>query len=134
MSSLVLLDILYTIIHIAIVGFNLLGWIWKKTCKWHFILLLATAASWCILGIWYGLGYCPVTDWQWQVKSKLGEQNLPASFVEYYAEKMTGSNLPTSLIDSITLAAFLLAVFLSVYVNFFSARISNKSRNKMHDA
>ncbi|MCW3107811.1 MAG: hypothetical protein JWQ09_2317, partial [Segetibacter sp.] len=61
-----------------------------KTKKAHFISILLTAGSWFLLGIWFGWGYCPVTDWQWQVKEKLGEKGLPASFIEYYGEKITG--------------------------------------------
>jgi hypothetical protein len=24
--------------------------------------------------MWYGLGYCPITHWQWIIKTKLGEK------------------------------------------------------------
>jgi hypothetical protein len=89
---------------------------------------MATTASWFILGIWFGLGYCPVTDWQWQVKSKLGERNLPASFIEYYADKITGYNFSTSFIDIVTLVSFLLAVLLSLYFNFIQKSFINKQK------
>jgi hypothetical protein len=128
MNSLHLLDAFLTIVHFAIIVVNLFAWIWKKTRKLHFVLAMATIASWFILGIWFGLGYCPVTDWQWQVKSKLGERNLPASFIEYYAEKLTGYNFSTSLIDIVTLASFLLAVLLSIYFDFFSSNLKKKSK------
>jgi hypothetical protein len=89
---------------------------------------MATLASWFILGLWFGLGYCPVTDWQWQVKSKLGERNLPASFIEYYAEKITSYNFSTSFIDIVTLVSFLLAISFSVYFNFFSSNVKKKPK------
>src|SRR5450756_437447 len=76
-----LLDIFLTFFHLIIIGFILFGWIWPATRKMHFICVLATAASWLLLGLWFGVGYCPVTDWQWQVKAKLGEHDLPASFI-----------------------------------------------------
>ena len=113
-----LLDILLTITHLAIIGFNLFGWIWPATRKAHFICILATAASWFILGIWFGMGYCPITDWQWQIKRKLGESNLPASFIKYYADKIAGKNFSSSFIDTITVVCFAVAALLSVYVNF----------------
>jgi hypothetical protein len=112
------LDILFTIVHLAITGFNLLGWIWPATQKAHFISILITAASWFLLGIWYGIGYCPVTDWQWQVKEKLGEHHLPASFITYMAEKITGKSFSPVFMDTITVICFGLAAGLSVYVNF----------------
>ena len=113
-----LLDIFLSIVHLAIIGFNLFGWIWPSARKAHFISILITAASWFILGIWFGIGYCPVTDWQWKVKEKLGEQNLPASFVTYFANKITGQNFSDAFINKVTVICFALSVLLSIYVNF----------------
>lgn len=104
------LDILFTIFHIALMLFNLTGWIWKKTRKAHLISLALTAGSWAILGIWYGLGYCPLTDWHWAIKEKLGETNLPNSFVKYILDKIFNTDLPAKLVDRITLAGLLAAI------------------------
>lgn len=114
-----ILDWFFTVLHLTIIGFNLLGWIWKKTRKLHFVLVLLTAASWVILGIWFGLGYCPITDWQWEIKERLGETNLPNSFIKYFADKIANSNISADLIDIATASCFGVAVFLSVYLNFF---------------
>ena len=122
MEELQLADIFFTILHLVIIGFNLFGWIFYKTRKAHFITIILTAISWFVLGIWFGVGYCPITDWQWQVKQKLGEQNLPNSFVKYYGEKMMGSRLDTAFVDIVTLTAFLLAATLSIYFRFFSKK------------
>ena len=115
-------DILFTFLHLIIIGFNLLGWIWTKTRKAHFITILLTAASWFLLGIWFGLGYCPITDWQWQLKTKLGETNLPVSFIKYYADKITNTSVDNTIVDIVTLVTFLLAVIATVYVNFIMKR------------
>ncbi|WP_207492246.1 DUF2784 family protein [Aridibaculum aurantiacum] len=124
---LIFLDILLTIIHLVIIGFNLFGWMWKKTQKAHLWFAGLTLGSWLILGIWYGLGYCPVTDWQWQVKRQLGESNLPNSFVKYYADKITGTDISSALIDAVTAVSFALAIMASLYVNF-----GRKSKRKIH--
>lgn len=116
------LDVFLTLVHLVIIGFNLFGWIWMPTRKAHFICVLATAASWFLLGIWFGLGYCPVTDWQWRVKEQLGEHNLPASFVKYYADKISGKNISSSLIDLVTVISFAIAALISVYVNFIKKK------------
>ncbi|MGV3642032.1 MAG: DUF2784 domain-containing protein [Adhaeribacter sp.] len=116
---LALQDLLYTALHLVIICFNLLGWIWPATRKLHLIGVLLTAASWLLLGLWYGIGYCPITDWQWQVKEQLGEQDLPASFIKYYADKLSGRDVPATLVDLVTAGSFALAAGLSVYVNFF---------------
>jgi hypothetical protein len=115
-------DILFTFVHIAIIAFNLFGWIWPSTRKAHLICILATAASWFILGIWFGIGYCPITDWQWQVKERLGETNLPGSFVKYVFDNMTGRSFSVDSINYITLASFGIAALLSVYTNFIMKR------------
>lgn len=112
-----LLDILLTLVHLILIGFNLLGWIWAKTRKLHLICILLTAFSWLVLGIWFGLGYCPVTDWQWQVKANLGDHNLPNSFIEYFVEKVTGKDFNTSLVDTLTAGMFVAAALLSVFFN-----------------
>lgn len=124
--SLVALDYLFTILHLIIIGFNLFGWIYKPTRKLHFWFAMLTLSCWTILGIWYGLGYCPITDWQWNIKTQLGEQNLPGSFIKYFADKLTGSNINTTLIDVLTLVFFLIAIACSVKVNFFAKRFKSQ--------
>jgi ABC-type antimicrobial peptide transport system permease subunit len=118
-----LLDIILTLFHLVVIGFNLFGWIWKP--RLHLILVLLTAGCWFILGIWFGWGYCPITDWQWQTKEKLGEQDLPNSFIKYYADKISGQSIDPSLIDTLTAVCFFIATIITVYVNFFS----NKSKS-----
>ena len=117
------LDLFFTFLHLVIIGFNMFGWIWPATRRAHLVTILLTGASWFVLGIWYGMGYCPITDWQWQVKEKLGEKNLPSSFIKYFGDKVTGLDLSPSLVNSITLITFLAALVLSCYFNFFHHRI-----------
>lgn len=112
------LDIFFTILHLGIIAFNLSGWLWAKTRRTHFYFILLTASSWFILGIWYGWGYCPVTDWQWQVKEKLGEVNLPNSFIKYFVDKVSKGSANAFFIDMLTVGLFFLAALLSAYVNF----------------
>ncbi len=116
---LVLLDIIFTILHLLVIGFNLLGWVWEKTRKAHVVVAALTLGSWFLLGIWYGWGYCLLTDWHWDVKIQLGETGLPNSFVKYLADKLTGQDFSPALIDNLTLGLFLLAIAASLYVNFF---------------
>lgn len=113
-----LLDIFLTTLHLAVVLFNLFGWLPKATRKAHFVSIILTAASWFLLGIWFGAGYCPLTHWQWNVKAKLGERNLPENFIEYFAEKLTNHDFETSLVSMLIIVFFSLAALLSVYVNF----------------
>ena len=125
---LVFLDILLSIVHLSIVLFNLFGWIPRRTRRAHFISIALTAASWFILGIWYGMGYCPVTEWQWDVKQKLGESDLPDNFIEYFAEKITGRDFATSFVSTVIATGFGLVTVISVYFNFIHPRLIRRTK------
>jgi hypothetical protein len=127
--SLPVLDFIYTLVHLLIIGFNLFAWAFPATRRLHLYGVAVTLACWLILGIWYGIGYCPVTDWQWQVKAQLGEQNLPNSFVKYYADKISGQSVDANLIDIVTVGSFLLSIIISVYLNFFSKKSKLKAKS-----
>ena len=116
------LDILLTLAHFALIGFNVLGWVWPKTRRAHLITVAATAFSWFVLGIWFGWGYCPITDWQWKVKQRLGETNLPNSFIKYYADKISGKDIDPKIVDTATLSVFVAVIILTVILNFFNKR------------
>ena len=116
------LDGLLTLLHLLIIIINLFGWILPATRKFHLVFIGVTAFSWFVLGIWFGMGYCPVTDWQWRIKEQLGERNLPASFITYYVNKITKSDFSDSFINTFTLIFFLLAAILSIYFNFIRRR------------
>ena len=119
------LDLLFTFAHLAVIGFNLFGWIWKKTRKAHLVVVALTIASWFIIGLWKGLGYCFLTDWHWRIKEKLGENNLPNSFIKYFADKITGTSINPHIVDAVTLVLFLFVIIISVYFNFFNKKISS---------
>ena len=116
------LDILFVVFHTALIIFNLFGWIWKPTRRLNLITLLLTGASWFILGIFYGIGYCPLTDWHWQVLHKLGIYDVPNSYVQYLIGRVTGLYLKPELADTFTVVFYFLAVVLSVYYNFQGKR------------
>ena len=116
------LDVLLTILHVAIIVFNLSGWIWAGTRKIHFYSILLTAVSWFGLGFWYGFGYCPITDWQWQIKEQLGERELPDSFITYFVHRIADATFSADLLDRLTVVFFILAAVLSVYVNFIRVK------------
>lgn len=121
------LDVLFTLLHLIIILFNLFGWIFPATRKANFICIAVTAFSWFGLGIWFGWGYCPLTEWQWHIKEELGQANLPASFITWFADKITGRRFSDSFINIITLSFFLLAAIFSVYYNFLKPRKKNRN-------
>ena len=80
-------------------------------------MLALTLFSWLILGFWYGFGYCFLTDWEWDVKRRLGETGLPNSFIQYLTNNVFGFNLSSNLVDAFTGGSFLVAIVLSLWVN-----------------
>lgn len=126
---LVFLDILYTIAHLILIGFNLLGWIWRKTRRLHLVTITLTILSWLVLGIWYGWGYCPLTDWHWNVKEQLGEKNLPASFIKYFLDRITGESINSKWVDAVTVAGLGVAVLAAVYVNFLRPGSTRRTKS-----
>ncbi|MFN0291437.1 DUF2784 domain-containing protein [Pedobacter helvus] len=122
--SLQFVDYVFTLAHLLVIGVNLFAWIWPKARKFHLYIVAITLFCWLVLGIWYGFGYCPITDWQWQVKTKLGETHLPNSFVKYYLDKLAGRDIPDTTVDVITLVSFLVAIACAIKINFFNKKKS----------
>ena len=123
-----LLDIFFVLFHTSLIIFNLFGWIWKKTRISNLITLSITGASWLFLGLIVGfLGYCPLTDWHFRILYKLGKTDLPESYVKYLFDRLTGLNVNPSLVDNITLYAFIIALIISFYFNLRDWLKSKKS-------
>lgn len=125
MNGYVFLDKFFFGFHTLIIIFNLFGWMWKKTRLANLIMLLLTAFSWFILGIWYGLGFCPCTEWHYQVRMKLGYYEMPASYIKFCIDSLTGLDVNAKLVNILTLLFFLLALIISVTVNI-------KDRGRKH--
>jgi hypothetical protein len=125
-----LLDVFFMILHPAIIVFNLTGWIFHKTRRWNLVLLLLTGASWFILGIWKGIGYCPLTDWHFSVLIKLGEKDLQVSYIAYLMNRTLGWRFSDEVTDYLTVALFTLALCCSVALNFSDSRKNRISHSK----
>lgn len=111
------LNIFFFVFHSTLIIFNLFGWIWKKTRLANLIVILLTAFSWTILGIWYGFGFCPCTDWHWQVREKLGYFDMPSSYTKFLIDSLTGLNAKETLVDTLAVTLLALALVASVFTN-----------------
>jgi len=101
-----------------LIFFNLFGWIWRRTRIFNLEVLLLTGASWLFLGLIVGtLGYCPLTDWHFSILTRLGETGLPESYIKYLADRLTKMDFNSSLVDHVTLYAFLAALCISMFLN-----------------
>ncbi len=115
-------DYAFTIFHTVFILFVLFGWVHPKTRKAHQISLLFTLVAWLALGLYLGLiGYCPLTDWQWDIKRELGVRNLPSSFTEYILETLTGFDFKKAYVDIATALGLIFGIVMAG-VKFWQAR------------
>lgn len=116
--TLIILDYTFVVFHFSLVAFNLIGWIWHKTRRLHLYAISATIFSWVGLGVFYGWGYCPCTDWHWQVKRELGETGLPASYIKYYLDQIFGFSWEPFTVDVLVAVLGIGAFVISVLLNY----------------
>lgn len=114
------LDVFFLVFHSAIILFNVFGWIFRRTRRWNLMLLLLTGFSWTFLGVFYGFGYCPLTEWHWQVLDHIGTPSPYSSYIQYFINRMTGIKLGAGLSESLTLIVYLLSLVCSVTINYFT--------------
>jgi len=126
-----LLNIFFFVFHTLLMLFNCFGWIWKKTRRWNLLTLLLTAASWFIIGIWYGWGYCFCTDWHWAVREKMGLFDQSNSYVHFLLLKLTGINFQKNLVDKVTLIVFFVSLGLSSWLNIVDYRKNRQIKNRL---
>lgn len=112
----------FQVFHIGLILFNLFGWIGRKTAPFNLGTLLLTAASWILLAPFYGLGYCPLTDWHYDILWQLGHFDLPRSYIAYLVESVSGYRPPADLTDFFTGLFFGLALLASVVRNYLLLR------------
>lgn len=115
-------DWFFVVFHASLTLFNAMGWIWKAARRLNLITLALTGASWFLLGLFYGIGYCPLTDWHFQILNRLGEIHLPSSYLEYLVERLTPLNPSSTLVDTTTAIVFFMALGLSITLNIRNLR------------
>ncbi|MEO9477329.1 MAG: DUF2784 domain-containing protein [Cyclobacteriaceae bacterium] len=117
------LDYFLTYFHTALILFVLSGWIFPQTRRSHALLLILILIAWFGIGVYKGvLGYCPLTDWHWDIKRERGERGMSSSFVEYMVEKISGINFSRKLVDGFTLGGLIMACIMAVVMSFKSRK------------
>jgi hypothetical protein len=119
------LNVAFFVFHTAWIGFNCLGWAWRRTRPWHLGTIALTALSWFGLGWWYGWGYCPCTDWHWQVRARMGFSD-PPSYVQLLIRELTGIELQPIVANVVTLGTLVVAGGLSVGLNVRDRRLEGR--------
>jgi hypothetical protein len=116
------LNIGFFAFHTGWIVFAVVGWAWRATRRWHLAGIAVTLASWFGLGIWYGWGYCPLTEWHWQVRARLGYVD-PNSYMQVLARELFGFNPDPFWTDAVTAGMLAIVAVLSVLLNARDGRL-----------
>ena len=103
----------FLVFHGAWIVFNCLGWIWKRTRPWQVATIALTALSWFGLGIWYGWGYCPCTEWHWAIRARLGYVD-PPSYIQLLIRQLIGLELTTTSANGLAVIVLLVSAGLGI--------------------
>lgn len=122
-----ILDIFFVVFHSCVIIFNTTGYLFRKLRKYNLLLLLVTALFWFGFGLFYGWGYCPLTDWHWKVLKQLHKTGLPSSYIEYLAERITPLDFDSRMVDKITLFVFLFSLTISTFLNLRDFTLTRKT-------
>ena len=120
------LNYFFFVFHTAFTLFNIFGWMFRNSRKWHLLTMTLTTLSWFVLGIWYGLGYCACTDWHWNVREQLGYHDQQRSYIHFLVAKLTGIDVGAGFVDTATLIVFIACFLLSVILNIRDYRGSKR--------
>ncbi len=111
------LNIAFFVFHSAWIVFVCTGWIWRRTRPWQLAAVALTAASWFVLGFRYGWGYCPFTDWHWQIRARLGFID-PPSYIQLLIRELSGVELRPVAADALAVVTLVVAAGLGVARRF----------------
>jgi len=121
-----LLNIAFFVFHTALILFNVFGWIPRRTRRWNLVCLLLTAASWFVMGIWKGAGYCICTDWHWQIRRALSISGDPDNYIQLLVRTLTGWTPGESLVRFWAGAVFGFSLIASLTVNILGLRSARR--------
>ena len=110
-----LLNVAFFVFHIALVLFNVFGWMSRRFRGWNLACILATAFSWCVMGIWKGVGYCICSDLHWQVRQALGYSS-PDNFIQLVLSDI-GIHVSTEVLNPAIKWVFIACAIASTVLN-----------------
>lgn len=108
-----LLDILFHALHLGIIIFFLFGWMIREARPAHYALALLILLSWYGLGVFRGFGYCVITDIQWNIKKRLGNEPSTEYYMKYLIDNITGLNTRASIVNGVTTYTYFTILIIS---------------------
>jgi Protein of Unknown function (DUF2784) len=115
------LNVGFFVFHTLWIVFTCAGWAWRRTRRWELATVSLTALSWFGLGIWYGWGYCPFTDWHWRIRERLGYRD-PPSYIQLLIREVTGIDLNPDVANALALETLVVVGVVSSVLNIRDIR------------
>src|SRR5690606_17947752 len=99
--------------------------------KLHLFSMAAIVVSWFGLGIFYGWGYCFLTDWHYDVRRKLDLVVDSSSYLHFLLKRLNMDWWPESTTNWLTGFIFGILLVLSILLNL-QDYLKKKKHKKSH--
>lgn len=99
-------NVFFFVFHTALILFNVFGWLVRKLRVWNCLTLWLTFVSWCVMGIWKGVGYCVCTDIHWHIRRAMGIEDHANSYLVLLVQKLSGWDPPVWLVNDVAGVVF----------------------------
>ena len=114
-------DLFFNVLHIMVILINSLGWIFNITLKPSLYLILITLSCWTLLGIFQGIGFCPLTYIHSHYLYTNYEFHLPFSYLDYLLIDNFNLTLTSKMISIVSI----FVIFISLLINLKKNNLNN---------
>lgn len=102
--------------HMGIILFVISAWIFPSLRLYHLLFILLMLSSWFVLGQWFGIGYCPITDWHWRIKQRFNRECPQGGYINELL-KIISPQLSPALVDRGVMMTAGALLLISITVN-----------------
>ena len=112
-----LTDNIFNILHILAILINCFGWAFSKTLKLNLWLLLLTISSWSILGLFFGIGFCFLTEVHSLALGLIGSPSINFSYLDYLLLVKLKIPISSNTISILSILAVFISLGISIKKN-----------------
>ena len=113
-----LTDNIFNILHILAILINCFGWAFSKTLKLNLSFLLLTISSWSILGLFFGIGFCFLTEVHSLALGLIGSPSINFSYLDYLLLVKLKIPISSNTISILSILAVFISLGISIKKNF----------------
>ena len=106
-----LLNAFFHGLHLGIVAFICLGWIWPGLRLAHLVFILSVLATWGVFGS------CPLTERHWDLKQEAGLRRPKDTYIHFLVHRAMADSMSSPMVDKLVIGSTLGLTALSLYLN-----------------